>query len=154
MIPTTAFRPKWLLLMLFPVLAVMIIASITQQPSVESLDLSKRNVDWQGVGFSHRPFSESALAQLDINTLWGVTQFAANESTSNSAWLLRGVIDDKGTKVAIVELDIESTDSARFGRYVEGDILPDGSTLVLIAKQSVEYNLNGKVEVKQLYEAQ
>ncbi len=151
--PTTVFlRSKWFWLCALVTFIIIALSVALQKPSIEALNLEQRNSDWKVANFRHKRVSETELMQLNVAALWGIEE-VEQAVTINNSWALKGIIEDNGIRIAIIDLDIKSTNNQgdRFGRFKEGDTLPNGATLTSITKHHIEYELNGTTELRRLY---
>jgi hypothetical protein len=126
---------------------------MTQKPSTEVLSLEARNAKWEATGFVYKPANEEQIARLNVAQLWGLQAQLNTDLQTNQAWELRAIIEDSNNRFAIIEIAPDAVNSAQqFGRFREGEILPNGATLLKIYKDRVEYEIASGVNTKRLYE--
>lgn len=149
----TIFRSKWVWIASALLVLVIIAAGVTQKPSVQTVSLEQRNSEWQAAEFKYRRVTPTQLTQLNAAALWGI-ESAEKVADQTAPWALKGIIEDLGIRVALIDLDIEAetVNRDRFVRVREGDRLPNGAKLIKIGKGYVEYEQQGVIATKRLYE--
>ncbi|MFC3093078.1 hypothetical protein DRW07_02515 [Alteromonas sediminis] len=150
------FSMQWMVLVAAVGLVSATAAWVTQTPSTDAIALESRDGTWQSASFGYKQASGNTMKQIDMNALWGLTPKKDVEATASTPWALKGIIEDNGRKVAIIDVDIaaKSNTQDRYQRFLEGDTLPDGAVLVKINKSQVEFTKNGTSSVKRFFEQQ
>lgn len=153
MILNSIIRSSWVWFIAVLLILISITAGVMQKPSTQALALEERNSNWQAATFRYQRVTAAQLTQLNAAALWGIENSAVVEDLS-TPWLLKGVIEEQEVRIAIIDVDAESEANQRekYLRFQVGDLLPDGAKLVKIGRNYVEYEKNGNLATKNLYE--
>ncbi|MBU3023404.1 hypothetical protein [Aestuariibacter sp. A3R04] len=132
---------------------VAFLAAVTQKPDISPVEWQERESTWQASAFRFADLDNKQIEKLMKGSIWGAKQ-PTEQAIQDTAWSLKGIIVENGTFEAIIDLDSEAKEVTqdRFGRFAEGDSLPNGARLIAITKDYVEYELNGVTNRKRLYE--
>lgn len=147
------FRLPVVFAALIALVSVSALAFWLSKPSIEPIGWEEREQSWQQSTPFFKPYNASSSKTVMNRELWGLAE-VQQEENQQVEWAIKGIVNENGTRSFIADLTPENKAGAqkKFARFTLEDTLPDGGTVVVINKDSVVYEIDGKKLEKHLYE--
>jgi hypothetical protein len=138
---------------------IICLAYAVLKPQITAIELSAKADIWQAAGPSTPQTSPDDSNYLSSHSLWKLvapTGTAAAQQSSSAAisqteWQLRGIVKDRETYFALVEVKMPTTNKVKLIRLRSGDQLPDQSIITDINSREVSFETDGQISQQKLF---
>ena len=145
------FSNKWLITFALVPTSFGVLLSTLLSPSTQPIILDERETPWAMREFR---FSKPQTTQIDYAKLWGAESSVFSEETVRTSWHLRGIIYEDGSHIAVLEFDDFPNRQERFQRFVVGDEITQGMTIVDVFADGIEYEVDNEKYILHIYETE